>query len=62
MADDVNYGMIIDGNQDIVYRNVTSPFVHDSLNAAEEHTYQLVMYNTMDEVKGEVQRFATSED
>lgn len=62
MNEDVKYGMIVDGNEDAIYRNVTAPFIHDSLNAGEEHTYQLVVYNTKHEVVGEVQRFQTNED
>lgn len=60
--ENVSYGLIIDGQEDTIYRDVTSPFVHDSLNAGEEHTYQLVAYNTKSEVKGDVQRFETKED
>lgn len=62
MDEDVKYGMIVDGNEDAIYRDVTAPFIHDSLNAGEEHTYQLVVYNTKHEVVGEVQRFQTNED
>ena len=60
--DDVKYGIVVDGNKDAIYRDVTAPFTHDSLIAGEEHTYQLVVYNTKHEVFGEVQRFETKED
>ena len=62
MKDDVKYGMIVDGNEDVIYRDVTAPFIHDSLSSGEKHTYQLVVYNTKHEVVGEVQRFETKED
>lgn len=62
MTEGVSYGLIIDGNKDVVYRNMKSPYVHDSLNSGESHTYQLVAYNTKSEVEGNVQRFETKED
>ena len=62
MNENVKYGMVVDGNENAIYRNVTSPFVHDSLNPGEEHTYKLVVYNSKYEVIGDVQRFQTKED
>lgn len=59
---DVKFGLIIDGNDKAIYRNVTSPYVHESLNSGEEHTYQMVVYNSKFEIKGDVQRFSTDED
>lgn len=63
MTEGISYGLIIDGNEDVIYRNMKSPYVHDSLNSGESHTYQLVVYNTLNaDVKGNVQRFETKED
>ena len=31
----------------MLYENVTSPFIHDSLNPDEEHTYRLRYTNTL---------------
>ena len=45
---DVPEGMQADLEIDgMLYENVTSPFIHDSLNPDEEHTYRLRYTNTL---------------
>ena len=60
------YDLEIDGGADkegMIYHNVSAPFVHESLNANEEHTYRLRLYNSKNESAwGPWQSFTTSED
>ena len=52
-----------DGQAGMLYHNVSAPFVHEALNAKEEHTYRIRLYNSKSISKwGEWQRFSTTED
>ena len=54
------FDLEIDG---IIYHNVSAPFVHESLNANEEHIYRLRLYNSKGTSEwGDLQRFSTTED
>ena len=54
------FDLEIDGT---IYHNVSAPFVHESLNADEEHIYRLRLYNSKGTSGwGEYQSFSTTED
>ena len=54
------FDLEIDG---MIYHNVSAPFVHEALNANEEHIYRLRLYNSKGVSEwGEWQRFSTTED
>ena len=52
-----------DGQPGMVYHKVSAPFVHEALNANEEHTYRLRLFNSKSVSEwGQWQRFSTTED
>lgn len=52
-----------DGQPGMLYHNVSTSFVHEALNANEEHTYRLRLYNSKNVSEwGQWQRFSTTED